>query len=428
MTAMQALDQANPHVLQALLNASSTRPIFASQDIVDDRGMKLWARDQPISHSLQQRLLERKLKQPLESCLRVEGGVTADTLREGIENLLASDHPLVPSLQPYGKVLVEQARHLPLHSVAQLLLTTVQATRAHLFDHAVCGMALAGAMAASVSLPTYDMRLALLGGLLHDIGEIYVNPQYLDAGQPLDAQGYKHVVVHPRIGSMLLSQLTDYPAHLARAVAEHHERLDGSGYPARLAGEVSSPLGRMLAVVETTLGVMSAPNAPLTRASFALRLVPNEFDARWTRFVYMASRAAEEDCSALAATPTDVMTERMSQLSARLQSARAMALNMAKSLPHKEVQQALEHAVHVLDRLRMAFNSLGLWQESAYDDAQSVDSRYEIALAQRELSHRMRSLRREMQRLCDGLPNSALDPLEPLWPCLDETLAPLRAA
>jgi hypothetical protein len=120
------------------------------------------------------------------------------------------------------------------------------------------------------------------------------------------------------------------------------------------------------------------------------------------------------------------MTERIGQLNERLHSARTMARTLTKPSQPKEIQQALEHAVRILDRLRVAFNSLGLWQENAYDA--QPDSRYEIDLAQRELSHRMRTLRREMQRLCDDLSSDALEPLEPLWPCLDETIQPLQAA
>ncbi len=100
-----------------------------------------------------------------------------------------------------------------------------------------------------------DMRLAMLGGLLHDIGEAYIQPQYLDGEEPLDLLGHKHMMVHPRIAQLLLSATTDYPATLCRAVGEHHERHNGSGYPARLYGDAISPLGMLLAAVETTMGL-----------------------------------------------------------------------------------------------------------------------------------------------------------------------------
>ena len=45
---------------------------------------------------------------------------------------------------------------------------------------------------------------------------------------------------------------------VARAVAEHHERLDGSGYPARLGEREMSAIGRLLCIAEATLGVLRA--------------------------------------------------------------------------------------------------------------------------------------------------------------------------
>lgn len=65
----------SPEMLQAIVKAGETYSIVASQDIVDVRGLKLWAKGQPVSAALQQRLLDRKLQRPLEACLAVEDGV-----------------------------------------------------------------------------------------------------------------------------------------------------------------------------------------------------------------------------------------------------------------------------------------------------------------------------------------------------------------
>jgi hypothetical protein len=70
-----------------------------------------------------------------------------------------------------------------------------------------------------------ELRMAMLGGLLHDLGEMYIDPRFgeADADRSLDFQSYQQLVVHPHVGQLLISQLTDYPKALARAVAEHHE-------------------------------------------------------------------------------------------------------------------------------------------------------------------------------------------------------------
>jgi HD-GYP domain-containing protein (c-di-GMP phosphodiesterase class II) len=95
-------------------------------------------------------------------------------------------------------------------------------------------MALAGALMMSHGGSTAEVRMAMLAGLLHDLGEMYIDPRHgeADADRALDFASYQQLVVHPHVGHLLLSQLTNYPASRWRApIAEHHERLDGSGYP-----------------------------------------------------------------------------------------------------------------------------------------------------------------------------------------------------
>lgn len=75
-----AFASANPHALAAILEASETRRIIAATDIFDLAGTKLWARNQPVSAELQRKLLDRKLREPLEACLVAEDGATPASL------------------------------------------------------------------------------------------------------------------------------------------------------------------------------------------------------------------------------------------------------------------------------------------------------------------------------------------------------------
>jgi hypothetical protein len=408
----------NPHALAALCKAGESYPIVASQDIIDVRGVKLWARDQPVTAALQQRLMERRLKQPIEVCLQAEGGVTLFTLMHDMQELIESQSPLAPALKPWAPVLVAQLKQIPLHSVAQLLLTTAAATRPATLAHAVCGMALAGAMVARSEGSHHDIRLAMLGGLLHDIGEVYINPLYLDYAQALDIIGHKHLVVHPRVAQMLLSGLTDYPAALAQAVAEHHERLDRSGYPARLSGEAVSRLGRVLAVVEVTLGSLCASHAPLTRASFALRVVPGEFDPQWAAFVCDAAHEAAEDFAGEAQPVASTLAAQLADIDQQLAEAHQLALELNEQRRTSTITEVVTDALRRLDRLRVAWNALGLWGVSANDAAPS--ERLELELAESELRQRMRAFHRECLLLAEGLTEAEKFRLSPLWQGLFE--------
>ncbi|HEX3140927.1 MAG TPA: HD domain-containing phosphohydrolase [Rhizobacter sp.] len=408
----------NRYALAALCKAGESFSIIASQDIVDFRGVKLWARDQPVTAALQQRLLERRLQQPLEVCLHAEGGVTLFTLMHDMQEFIESEtNPLAAALRPWASVLVAQLKQIPLHSVPQLLLTTAAATRQAALSHAVAGMALAGAMMASREASHHDVRLAMLGGLLHDIGEVYINPLYLDYTQALDIVGHKHLVVHPRVAQMLLGTLTDYPAALCQAVAEHHERLDRSGYPARLGGEAISTIGRVLAVVEVTLGSLCALNAPLTRASFALRVVPGEFDPVWASFVCDAAQEADEAFEGQSRPVAPALAAQLADIDHQLAEARQLALDLSEQRRVSTITDVVTNALQRLDRLRLAWNALGLWGLGDGKAAGELPAseRLELELAESELRQRMRAFHRECLLLSEGLTEAEKFRLSPLW-------------
>jgi hypothetical protein len=296
-------------------------------------------------------------------------------------------------LKPHAARIVQEVGCLPLHPVAQLLLTASQASRPEAFDHAVKAMALAGALLLEHGGTLAELRLALLGGLLHDLGEIYIDPRYgeADADRTLDFTSYQQLVVHPHVGRLLLTQLTNYPSTLARAVSEHHERMDGSGYPHGLRRDAMSPLGRLLAVTEAALGVLRSgdtrPACALARASVALRVVPGEYELAWVGPIGNAARA-------MAAVPGDSDTTSVLQRLVRLDSALQAAQQCANTLADAAETVALKDAItlvqHLLGRLRAGWYASGLWSHQGV----SLQDAAEVEAIEAELSFRLRSIER----------------------------------
>jgi HD domain-containing protein len=380
---------ANPHALSVILDASETKSIIASRDIFDIAGTKLWAREQPVSRDLQRKLLDRQLRQPLETCLYVENGITSRSLVQALEQMLESDAPLPILLRPYAEKLVHGATHVPLHAVVQLLLTAGHVSRPESFDHAVQAMALAGALALAAGGDTRLQRQAMLCGLVHDLGELYIDPLHgeADADAALDVHSYRQLVVHPHIGRLLVEQLTNYPSEVARAVGEHHERLDGSGYPNRLQAEEVSPLGRLLAVTEGALAALRGSGRHLAHASVALRVVPGEFDMRWIGHLSNAARLQpplQPQCDAPA------ICRRMSALDTLLQAMhdKATVLGLAADTP--ALRGALELAQYLLQRLRTGFNASGLWGPGDWAEVEVA----ELEAIEGELMFRLQAIQR----------------------------------
>ena len=398
-TAATAVDFscANPHALATILEASQTQSIIAARDIFDISGTKLWARDLPVSQALQRKLLDRQLREPLESCLKAEDGVTARSLVEAVEAMLKQATPLTALLLAHADAILREAAKLPVHPVAQLLLTATRSSRPAAYQHAIQAMALNGALMLAQGGKPSDLRTAMLCGLLHDLGEMYIGPEFgeADAERTLDVLSYQQLVVHPHVGHLLIAQLTDYPAEISRAIAEHHERMDGSGYPHCLRGEQLSMHGRLLAVTESTLATLSEPAAPLSRASVALRVVPGEYDLR---FVGLITQVVRQQPTATAQRTTQELQERLTRLAAVMHDASTATTALRGTAISAALKDALSLTEHLLARLHGGLMTSGLWNV----DPVAAPDAAEVEAVEGELRFRLRRIERAV-RLRAGL-------------------------
>ena len=324
--------------------------------------------------------MDRALSKPLEATLMAEDGVKPDTLRQAVQRLVESEGPLHALLRPHVAILHKAAASVRLHPVVQLLLTASETARPQAFNHAIEAMAVAGALMAARGGDDRLVVQAMTAGLLHDIGEMYIAPEFgeADAARSLNVESFRQLVVHPHVGQLLLSQLTDYPRDIIRAVAEHHEHLDGSGYPHCLSGDQISPLGRLLAATEEALTALRAPEASLHHASVALRVVPGEFDEHLSGPLAAAARHVPP------MLPRNGANELQAEL-ARLDSSLQMGmLHLKEWMPEKpsaELQQAIDITGFLQHKLRTGWNESGLWGPSATSSDEQVIAEAEAVQA-----------------------------------------------
>ena len=96
-----------------------------------------------------------------------------------------------------------------------------------------------------------------MGALLHDVGQVHLPRNLVRKPSLYTAQEQRLMQAHPHLGVTMLSRTPHMPEDACRIVAEHHERLDGSGYPQGLGGAALSPLSQIVAIAdvyETMLG------------------------------------------------------------------------------------------------------------------------------------------------------------------------------
>ncbi|MFW5794714.1 MAG: HD-GYP domain-containing protein [Bacillota bacterium] len=88
-----------------------------------------------------------------------------------------------------------------------------------------------------------------LAGMLHDIGKAFIPKEIINKPGLLNEQEWKIVRNHSRIGYDILRSIKEY-SNIAKYTLYHHERIDGTGYPAGLKGEEIPYPSRIIAVVD----------------------------------------------------------------------------------------------------------------------------------------------------------------------------------
>ena len=149
-----------------------------------------------------------------------------------------------------------QRLHQAVTSTIQVLGMTVEARDPYTAGHQQKTTLLAEAIAGEMGLPPEKIEGLHMAGEVHDIGKISIPSEILSKPTGLTTSEFNLVKTHPKRGYEILKNV-EFPWPLAEIVYQHHERMDGSGYPRGLKGEDILMEARILAVADTVEAMAS---------------------------------------------------------------------------------------------------------------------------------------------------------------------------
>ncbi|MDR2637893.1 MAG: HD-GYP domain-containing protein [Zoogloeaceae bacterium] len=118
------------------------------------------------------------------------------------------------------------------------------------YMHSVAVSALMMALARQMQFSEEDVRDIGLAGLIHDIGKMQVPLEILNKNGKLTDEEFTIMKSHPMKGYEILKQSGTVSERVMDVCLSHHEKLDGSGYPNRIAEKKISPFARMGAICD----------------------------------------------------------------------------------------------------------------------------------------------------------------------------------
>ncbi|WP_017691401.1 HD-GYP domain-containing protein [Paenibacillus sp. PAMC 26794] len=182
--------------------------------------------------------------------------------------------PVVTSLQDEYEKMVGLTKNAFLSSLAAELpvyelRTQLEAVFAHLkqynvltfsprvmqehdyvYHHAVLSAITSYQLAQWIDLPSKDWMQVAFAGLFHDIGNNKVDPQILHKPSTLTATEQEEIRQHTKYGYQILKQAKSINEGARLAALQHHEKVDGSGYPLQLSGTQIHIYAKIVAIAD----------------------------------------------------------------------------------------------------------------------------------------------------------------------------------
>jgi putative nucleotidyltransferase with HDIG domain len=251
-------------------------------------------------HDKYQRYLEHHLERVLSNAdipsrkkAKLLYSVSATVVRECLE-------------QPRSNTILPRTRRLAASTVEFVLrderslgqLASLMRSDYYTFTHSINVSVFTTALAQKTGVTRREVEELATGALLHDIGKTQVPKELLARKGPLSLDEMQVVREHVLHGEHLLRELGTLSHEALIVVAQHHERLDGSGYPRGLTGNALHLFGRIAGIADSYDAMTStrsyqpamSPFAALTRMRTDLR---PHFDQKYLADFIRLLRAPE---------------------------------------------------------------------------------------------------------------------------------------
>jgi len=138
----------------------------------------------------------------------------------------------------------------------QIIAHVVETRDAYTAGHQTRVADLARSIASEMGLSAQMIEGIRMAGVIHDIGKISVPAEILSKPGELRPKEFELIKDHPQMGYDILRDV-EFPWPIAGIILQHHERLDGSGYPGGLQGGAILPEARIIAVADVVEAIAS---------------------------------------------------------------------------------------------------------------------------------------------------------------------------
>lgn len=245
-----------------------------AQSIYNENGIPLVQKGVSLTERMIQRLIKNKINyayilDELTKGVVVEPLISNELKVEAIHNIKETFDTLQtkgPSEKSYIlhttgaklKNILEEIIYLikNRHSTISLL-ADILVTDDYTFQHSLNVAIYSLTIGIDLGFSEKELSDLGVGAIFHDIGKVFIEEEILKKKGKLTDKEFKSIQDHPKLGFDYIRKQTDLSSVIAHCAYQHHERLDGSGYPRHLKGEDIHIYAKIIAIADVFDAVTS---------------------------------------------------------------------------------------------------------------------------------------------------------------------------
>ncbi|WML42989.1 HD-GYP domain-containing protein [Neobacillus sp. PS3-40] len=187
----------------------------------------------------------------ITECLDTIAGPNLDA--SNIQGMIKTER----AIRSFKKIFKDILSYLTENRTALNLLATTKAHSNHVYTHSLNVAIYSCQLAIENGLPLKKIEDIGMGAMLHDVGKMFISPEVLNKAGALTKDEYEYVKSHSELGFDLLRKIHEIPLTVAHCALQHHERVDGGGYPRGLREDQIHSYAKILSVADVFDAVTS---------------------------------------------------------------------------------------------------------------------------------------------------------------------------
>ena len=242
-----------------LAKVNESKQVVATKDILNDQGALLIKAGAAIDAKTTERIVKFKLLQPIEESVAIDGDIDAASLLKHITVIISKNEVAlqINNQLELNATLKKLCHYYQTFPILRQKITVLSMQMKRVYTQSLFSAWVTVVIGHRLEMEKEDLQAVFIAALAHDIGMLHIDEEIINKKAGLTPEEWRQIYAHPIITEKILKNISGIPPSATRAVREHHERCDGTGYPAGKFEKDLERTGQIVAMADSTVAVLA---------------------------------------------------------------------------------------------------------------------------------------------------------------------------